>query len=424
MKKALPFFAFCIAFFYLLNPTQISAKVWINEFSSASDPEWVEIYNDGNEKIDLTEWQLVDENDKADDINLEGCIESKSYRSFNSVVKYWLNNGGDIIYLINSDNVVVDQVDYGNEADIGTPKSEESARREPPGSESWVIDSNTSKRDDNCKPDSPTNTPTNKPTESPTDTPTETLKPTNSPTPDTFYQDYDNIYISEVMADPESGEEWVELYNDNDFQVDLDGWYIDDVADGGGTPISISGLIDPKSYYAFEVAVYFFNNNGDDVRLLNHKKEEKDFRTYDYSEKGVSWADVYNSWCQAEPSKNLPNESCLQEEKPTPTASKTPTLTPIQSPTLTPIITKTPTPTPGSSLTPTKNPSPTSVSTLKTTPEVLGESLDIDENEIENKTRGNLIAGGFVGAGGLVLAGAGFSPQIKSFFDKMSQNEE
>ncbi len=285
----------------------------------------------------------------------------------------------------------------------------------------------------------PTNTPTSQPVDTPTDTPkpTNTPKPTsistptsipkNTPTEEPAKKDYDNIYISEVMPDPDEGSEWIELYNDNTFEVDLVDWFIDD-EEGGSSPRKFTALIKPESYYVISISSNIFNNSGDDVRLLNHNQQEKDFQTYQSSKKGISWSRVHGSWCQTFPTKGEPNEDCLSEDKPTPTVKS------MSNPTATPTVTEKITPTPTGDLTPspteilTPTPKTTSepilVSTLQKNQqgEVLGEETEEDENNQNKKDK--LIAGGFVVTGGLFIAGAGIAPQIQNLFAKIVSSEE
>jgi len=255
----------------------------------------------------------------------------------------------------------------------------------------------------------PTLTPTPAPTPTPSKTPIPT--PTNTPTP----KDYSNIFISEFMAYPESGDEWVELYNDNGFEVDLYGWYIDDIAEGGSPPRQISGTISPKSQKQFSLnSNAYLNNGGDDVRLLNANQAEKDKVSFETTSKGKSWSkDKNGKWCQLDPSPNAPNPECPKEEdSPTSISTSTPTQKP-------PSPTPTPKPTPTLKIVPTE---------ATKSGEVLGEEeeatvggfypLEATEEAKEakeatstgNKNSKNKILGGiFIGAGLVAIFGAAFS---------------
>jgi hypothetical protein len=172
---------------------------------------------------------------------------------------------------------------------------------------------------------------------SPTNFPTQNSSPTNTPIPTPI--SYQNIYLSEVYPNPQTGEnEWVEIYNDNDFIVNLNNWYIDDIEDGGSSPKKFSLTIQPKSYAAFDLSTAMFNNDGDVVRLLDFEKKEKDSFEYKNSQKGKSFGRVSfesDEFCLQDPSKNQKNNFCLN---PTPTKEATPTKSLITL-TLSPIIT-------------------------------------------------------------------------------------
>lgn len=115
----------------------------------------------------------------------------------------------------------------------------------------------------------------------PTPTTTPTMIPTPTVTP--ILQLYGNIYLSEVMVNPDEESEWVELYNDNDFKMDLVDWYLDDGKDSGSSPKKFSISIDAKSYAVYAVTSSMFNNDGDSVRLLDFSSLERDSVSYSVS---------------------------------------------------------------------------------------------------------------------------------------------
>ncbi len=81
------------------------------------------------------------------------------------------------------------------------------------------------------------------------------------------------VRINEVLMAPASpGNEWVELYNPTGSSVDVSGYYIDDVAAGGGAPKAIPGgtVIPAGGRWVFEFASGFLNNTGaESVRFLS-----------------------------------------------------------------------------------------------------------------------------------------------------------
>lgn len=172
---------------------------------------------------------------------------------------------------------------------------------------------------------SPTTTPsaTPQPSQIPQISPTLTITPNPTPTPISF----NDIFISEVMIDPPTDEnEWIELYNNNDFDVDLANWFIDDLEDAGSNPKSFSLNIKTHSYASIDLTSSIFNNDSDSIRLLDFNKNQKDILIYSKSEKGKSLArndQANSSFCIQEPTKNQPNNICTI---PTIASSPTPSM--------------------------------------------------------------------------------------------------
>jgi len=117
--------------------------------------------------------------------------------------------------------------------------------------------------------------------------------------------------------------------------VNLAGWYLDDLAGGGKSARMISGSISAKSYKQFFLDDYFFNNSGDDVRVLDGSQNEKDKKSFTSSAKGKAWAkDNSGNWCQIDPTPNSANPNCplsIPTSTPTVSATATPSLTPTVS---------------------------------------------------------------------------------------------
>ena len=157
-------------------------------------------------------------------------------------------------------------------------------------------------------------------TATPTSTtdPALTVTPTAAPT--TTPSSYQNMYISEVMANPSSGDhEWVELFNNNDYSVSLIDWFIDDVENGGSSSKLFSLEIPAKNYGIIEFSSSIFNNTGDSVRLLDFNKNLKDDFEYGKTEQGKTLGRTSlesDDFCLQEPSYNSVNNPCIN---PTPT---------------------------------------------------------------------------------------------------------
>ncbi|MFN4212353.1 MAG: lamin tail domain-containing protein [Microgenomates group bacterium] len=330
----------------LLTKT-VAAGVKINEIYPAPPTggyEWIELYNDENYQINIEGLILSDLAGNKIKIN-ETVIPPLGFVTANS--SSILNNNGDTIFLKNNLDEIIEIATYSGNFD-----SSKTYAKCPNGNGSWFILNQPTKNASNeiaCL--SLTPTPIISPTEifnlSPTPNPTATPTPveTPNPTPEPTLISYDNIYLSEVMVYPPSGEnEWVEIYNGNDFPVSLVNWYLDDLENAGSSPKIFSLEIGAKSYGVFELSSSMFNNSGDSVRLLDFNKFQKDSFEYPNATQGKTYGRVSfdsDDFCLQEASRNLPNNICLN-----PTITATPKSTPSPTPSSTPSPTPFPTPRP------------------------------------------------------------------------------
>ncbi len=175
---------FIVALLLLFIPEKAFAALYINEFSSAtSNSDWVEIYNSDSSPVDLTGFILRDSTE-SNKLDLSGTIGGNSYSVFDWNNK--LNNDGDTVRLLKTDETQVDQVVYGGSGNIPVPTGTQTAGRQADGSPTWVLFANDTKGSSNNSATivpTPTVTPTPTNTPAPTQTPTPTPKPTNTPTP-------------------------------------------------------------------------------------------------------------------------------------------------------------------------------------------------------------------------------------------------
>jgi hypothetical protein len=396
---------------FLSSPPKVFSQIVINEIEPYG--EWVELYKTQEGEVSLNGCVIYFHNSttttQKKEFNSEDkFLENEFFKKIetNSNIG-WLANDGDTVILTCAWGQ--DIVSYGPGEIVDKPPLNKSIGRYPDGSSNLFILDKATPLEPNLYTQ-PAYTPTPTSTSFPTPTKTLTPTPTNTPTP----KDYSNIFISEVMAYPETGNEWVELYNDNNFEVDLYGSYFDDVVNGGSSPRQIFGTIPAKSYKQFSLnSTAYFNNGGDDVRLLNANQVEKDKFSFETAAKGKSWSkDKNGKWCQLDPTPNAPNPDCPNENQ-NPTSTPIPNLTPTPKPTFSP------TPTPTLKITPTE---------ATKSGEVLGEGEEAtvggfypfeateEAKEVKEATPGgkksskNKILGGiFIGVGLVALFGAAFS---------------
>jgi len=113
----------------------ISGKIYINEFvsNSASESDWVEIYNPENYPYNLTGCILED---LAGNIRtLSGSLSAYGFAAFDWSNR--LNNDGDTIYL-SCGNITLDEVTYGS-GNLSVPGIGQSLGRASDGGSSWVL---------------------------------------------------------------------------------------------------------------------------------------------------------------------------------------------------------------------------------------------------------------------------------------------
>ncbi len=87
-------------------------------------------------------------------------------------------------------------------------------------------------------------------------------------------QPSDSIVINEILPDPDIlyTEEWIELYNPSTKEVDLSGYILDDIIEGGTAPYTIPAgtIITPGGFLLFNQSVtgIAINNAGDTVNFI------------------------------------------------------------------------------------------------------------------------------------------------------------
>lgn len=316
-----------------------NGNILINEFV-IEPAQSVEILNNGETSIDISNWYIDDSGGSTYyTIPENTIIYPNSCIIFSS--NFYLNKSSpDSIYLFDntsnpllSSAVIIDSYSYQL-----SPGEGNSYMRVPDGENTWETGIETLGKFNSTNISCmvlPTNTPTPIPTPE-----TSYIPPTSTPTPTDIQINYENIYISEVMVNPEKGNyEWVEIYNDNDFYIYLNNWYIDDEENQGSSPRIFSLNIPAKSYAVFELTSSIFNNSGDSIRLLNSNRAEKDSIYYPKSIRGktIGKISIYeNETCIQEPSKSRENNSCIENNKleniPTPTNIQAFNVSPSVSP--------------------------------------------------------------------------------------------
>jgi len=360
----------------------INEVAWSGTDASSSD-EWLELYNTTANAIDVTNWTLSDGGDvnivlsgsipalgyylleRTDDTTVNDLIADKIYTGS-------LNNGGEALSLRDAWANVIDTANgNGGAWPAGTASPPCSMERidasQVDADTNWATNDNvnrngldaannplcgTPKNQNSASlPVTPTSTGTFTATFTPTDTPTSTatfavtFTPTSTATfTATFTPTFTRtpapggLYVNEFMPDPaqdwngdtlaDDNDEWIEIYNANAFSVDLSGWKLDDVANGGSAAYTIPGgtSIGANGFLLFYRADTHLalNNSNDDVRLLQPDDTVADTISYKTSSPNAAWARVpdganyFSIYCP--PTPNASNCSVA----PTPTLTPTP----------------------------------------------------------------------------------------------------
>lgn len=144
--------------------------------------------------------------------------------------------------------------------------------------------------------------------------------------------DTNKVIINEIMPDPEgkdSEKEWVELYNPNDFEVDLIGWQIKDKIGRTRTFLFNDRTFDRTKIEPFSFVIcpidktkISLNNTGDIVELLSPQGQVVDRVEYPKAQPGQSYSRFAENWQWAQPSPGQKN--ILKIESPINVAEKSP----------------------------------------------------------------------------------------------------
>lgn len=244
---------FQAGFFVLFSPYAF-AKIYINEFVSdpkSGEKEWVELYNDGEEK-DISGWVLYDNTGKKEELDGEIdkflVVENK---------KFTLNNSGDVIVLEDESGDQKDKIEYGDKGDISKPGKGQSSGRNPDGEDKFMVFS----------------------------------EPTPGKANKIEKKEYPrNLRINELYPNPNSGEkEWIELYNYGSKDIDLEGWTMEDNK-SNDLKFEKGDLIKAGEYFTINNS-FSLNNDGDSASLFNPNRNLIDSAEYKKdAPKGSTWA--------------------------------------------------------------------------------------------------------------------------------------
>lgn len=317
------------SFFIGQNSLAISGDVVINEIGSypTSTHEWIEIWNRGLESVDIKDWKFWENNTNhnlqtvtsSDSVVSAGefaviCQDGetflKDYPSFIGSVfdSSWMNlsESGEEIGLKDGVGNFVEHFSY-----VST--TENSLERKNPFINDYDLDNwqeNTSGNTVGWQNSNYLIVDINSSiiVSTTTTTTVESTSTIDLTTASTSLINWSSIRLNEIVSDPISGNELVELYNNSTSAVDLSGGSICDVSNIGCK--ALSGLISGHDWLVADLlSDRYLNNEGDAVILKDNNNGILDQITYGTNtifapEKGQSLirkidgldADLDNEW--------------------------------------------------------------------------------------------------------------------------------
>jgi len=110
------------------------------------------------------------------------------------------------------------------------------------------------------------------------------------------------VFINEILPSPkgpDEKEEFIEIFNANDFELDLTGWKISDKVGKTKTYIFLKGTkISAKSYLILNrpTTKITLNNDGDELILSDSSGEIVDQVSYQKAQEGKSYSKTDSGW--------------------------------------------------------------------------------------------------------------------------------
>ena len=288
----------------------INENAWMGTKISYND-EWVELYNNTGNTINLGGW-LLKAIDGTPKINLTGVIPGKSFYllertddntvpeiSADQIFTGALGNSGENLELYDNSGNLIDSLTCASgwfAGDNTTKQTMERKNSQLSGSDSsnWQTSQN------------PGGTPKAKNSEQGTinnEQKTENLTGSSSlPAPLETKEYPPSIVINEILSSPEgpdTEEEWIEIFNQNNFEVDLSEWQLTDTV-GKTTTYSfpMGRKILPQGFLVISrpITKITLNNDGDGLNLIQPNGKIIDSVTYEKAPRGQSFNKTNSGW--------------------------------------------------------------------------------------------------------------------------------
>ncbi len=287
----------------------INEIAWMGTETSFND-EWIELYNNSIVALNLDGWKLLAE-DETPQIYLEGKIPARGFFllertddetlpsiTADLIYKGSLHNEGEYLKLIDNEGKVIDEIDCKEGWFAGDNSTKQTMERKDSlvsGNDSlnWQTSQNAG------------GTPrAEKSAESPAQSPEDNgAGPPACESCGGEPKAYPlNIFINEILPSPDGPDaenEWIELFNENNFEVELSGWQIRDTVGAvkiytipERTKIKSNGFLLLRR----SETKITLQNSGDGLEILNPVGEIIDKANYPKAPLGQSFNRASSGW--------------------------------------------------------------------------------------------------------------------------------
>jgi len=307
----------------------ISEIAWMGTNNSYND-EWIELYNNTNSSVDLENWTLKAVDDKPK-IILSGTIQANGFylleRTDDSTVPNItadqiytgaLGNNGEHLRLFDNQNNLIDEVGCGDGWFAGDNKTKQTMERIDflliSTSSNWQTSKNplgTPKTTNSVLVEQEAE-------QEPVPEPESTQEPKKEK--EEQIQIYPTgVIFNEILPSPDGPDaenEWIELFNENNFDVNLFDWKIKDSVGSVTTYLfPKNSIIKRKSYLIVlrpETKI-ILNNDADSLSLLQPNNAMIDTVSYKKAPRAQSYSLIDSSWFWSE--KPTPENDNIIEQK-------------------------------------------------------------------------------------------------------------
>jgi hypothetical protein len=299
-----PFFASATNMFDVV----INEIAWMGTASSSND-EWMELKNNTGAPIDLSGWTLQTADEKIK-ISLTGAIPANEFYllertddntvpdiTADQIYTGALSNNGQDLWLYDGNNNIIDEADFYAGWTAGDNATKQTIERID--NNNWQTSKDVGGTPKTQNGSGTTEVSNNEQKTNPTPN-------TQNPTPNITYPS--GILLNEILPNPEGSDEtdeWIELYNSNNFDVDLSGWKIQDTAgtittftipkhlpDGRQANISAGGFL----VFKRPDTKIMLNNDEDGLNILTPDNQLIDSAEYTKAPLGQSYNKTNSGW--------------------------------------------------------------------------------------------------------------------------------